>query len=58
MGEYQAREEKVEFEQWLHGQRGVRMGIQSQQQLVGENIYIKHEAQFARDSLLKLVFMK
>lgn len=38
--------------------RGGRAGIQSQQQLVGENIYITHESQFARDSLLKLVFVK
>lgn len=58
VGDYQAREEKVELEQWLHGQRRVRMGIQSQQKLVGENIYVKHEAQFTRDSLLKLVFVK
>lgn len=34
------------------------MGRQSLQQLVGDNIYIKHELQFAMDSLLKLAIVQ
>ena len=34
------------------------MGKQYLQQLEGDNIYIKHEFQFTRDSLVKLVFVK
>ena len=36
----------------------MRMGKQYLQPLEGDNIYIKHEFQFTRDSLVKLVFVK
>ena len=58
MGDDQGvEEEKMELRQGL-GRQGVRVGKQYLQQLEGDNIYIKHEFQFTRDSLVKLVFVK
>lgn len=59
MGDDQAvEEEKMELRQGLDRQAGLRMGKQYLQQIEGDNIYIKHEFQFTRDSLVKLEFVK
>lgn len=36
----------------------MRIGRQPVEQRMGDNSYIKHEFQFARDSLLKLAFVR
>ena len=48
----------MELRQGLDRQAGLRMGKQYLQQIEGDNIYIKHEFQFTRDSLVKLEFVK
>lgn len=40
------------------GREGSKDGETVSAAACGENIYVKHESQFARDLLLKLVFVK